>query len=100
MAKTTQVVTAKPATGAAPSKKNYFVSTMLLLPVLFFLLAILSLNLINPSDSYAHPSYGFTPQPPPPPRNPRLGEMARTRMRMTAISLPPMRSLSSSNPVT
>jgi hypothetical protein len=73
MAKTAQVETAKPATGAAASKKNYFASLLLLLPVLFFLLAILSLNLVNPSDSYAHPSYGFTPQPPPPPEPPPGG---------------------------
>ena len=67
MAKTAQGVTAKPATGPAAPKKNHFASTLLILPLFFFLLAILGLNFINPLDTYAHPSYGFTPQPPPPP---------------------------------
>ena len=91
MAETNRGVTARPATGPAASKKNHFASTLLILPLLFFLLAILGLNFINPLDTYAHPSYGFTPQPPPLHR-PLQGEMMglKMRMRMTATCLPLM----------
>jgi hypothetical protein len=73
MAKTAQVETAKPATGAAASKKNHVASTLLIFPALFFLLAILGFNFMNPLDTYAQPRYGFTPQPPPPPPPPPGG---------------------------
>jgi len=32
-----------------------------------FVLSVLSVSFATPSDTYAHPAYGFTPQPPPPP---------------------------------
>jgi len=34
---------------------------------LFFMLTVLGLSFATPADTYAHPAYGFTPQPPPPP---------------------------------
>ncbi len=42
-------------------------STCLILFILLFGLAIISLSLAIPPDTHAHPAYGFTPQPPPPP---------------------------------
>ena len=40
---------------------------MLMLIVSALVLVIIGANLALPADTYAHPSYGFTPQPPPPP---------------------------------
>jgi hypothetical protein len=51
----------------AQSKRNRLTSILFIVPGLLFLLAIISLNLINPLETHAHPQYGFTPQPPPPP---------------------------------
>jgi len=34
---------------------------------LFFVLSVLSVSFATPTDTYAHPAYGFTPPPPPPP---------------------------------
>jgi len=33
----------------------------------FFVLSVLSVSFATPTDTYAHPAYGFTPPPPPPP---------------------------------
>ena len=40
---------------------------LLILFASFLLLTIMGMNLVAPPETYAHPQYGFTPQPPPPP---------------------------------
>ena len=42
-------------------------SLILMLIVSALVLIVIGVNLALPADTYAHPSYGFTPQPPPPP---------------------------------
>lgn len=50
---------------AVHSKRNSFVSALIILLGSLFLLTIIGLNLIDPLETQAHPQYGFTPQPPP-----------------------------------
>jgi LPXTG-motif cell wall-anchored protein len=46
---------------------NRFKFMLIIFIASFFVLSVMSVSFATPTNTYAHPAFGFTPQPPPPP---------------------------------